>query len=66
MREGSNLQLNLSEGIVTVYCANPCTRELYCTMRRELGEIIYLGLLYVVLPYQVDLKTVTKVVIDDS
>ena len=35
-------------------------------MSREFGELIYLGLLYVVLPYQAYLETVTKVVIDDS
>ena len=32
-------------------------------MRREFGELIYLGLFYVVIPYQSDLETVTKVVI---
>ena len=48
-----------------VYCANTCMRELYCTMRREFGELRYLGLLSVVLTYQTDLETVTKVVIDD-
>ena len=63
---GSNLANKLSEGVVTGYCANPCMRELQCTMRREYGELIYLGLLYVVLPYQAYLETVTKVVIDDS
>ena len=66
MRGGATLQLNLSEGIVTVYRTNPCMRELYCTMRRELGELRYIGLLSVVLPYQADIKTMTKVIIDDS
>ena len=47
------------------YCANPCMRELYCTMLRELRELVYLGLLSVVLPHQADIKIVTKVVIDN-
>ena len=65
MRYGETLQLDLSEGIVTGYRDNPCMRELYCTMRRKFGELIYLGILYVVLPHQADLENVTKVVIDD-
>ena len=32
-------------------------------MRREFGELVYLGLFYVVIPYQSDLETVTQVVI---
>ena len=65
MRERSTLQQNLLEVIVTVYRANPCMIELYCKMRRKLGEIRYISLLSVVLPYQDDLETATKVVIDD-
>ena len=61
---GSNLAIKLSEGIVTRYWANPCMRELYCPMRRGFGELRYVGLFSVVLPYQADLETVTKMVID--
>ena len=41
-------------------------REFHCPMCRGFGELIYIGLLSVVLPYQSYLETVRNVVIDDS
>ena len=60
------LATKLTKVTITVYRATFCMGELYCPMRREFVELRYLGLLSVVLPYQADLETVTKVVIDYS